>query len=293
MKKGDDDLDYNNCCDFGEEITTENGYEYDPDENTGGHDEYNLDENDLGDFLGRIDETKSINNYVEYTGVPTGDVLYQPDIEELAEMKASEEEQHPENIISEEDIQAVRKTTPQEDEKAEKSRSMTIEAMEIVSEAIDEGARTIFNTGMNAKKVRDYKNKAAYYKGTFSKAKTEDNPLKKLMFMAIAAVAAGLFGGIYSNSYYILQGGKVKSMLSCGFSWITQFDTMPVRISPFHFSPFIAGFGLWAGILALIFLFSWLNNDTMKNSRVGHEHGNAKLMNNGSFKKYKNRFMER
>jgi len=288
-------LDYNNCCDFGEEITTESGYEYDPDENAQKHDEYNLDESDLGGFLGQIDESQSIDRYVEYTGMPVDNVLYPPDMKKLAEAEQSEKqaEEHPEDIISEEDVKAVRQATSEENKQAEKSRSMTIEAIEIVSEAIDDGARTMLNTGLGAKKIRSYKNKASYFKSSFAKAKTEDNPFKKLGIMAIAAAAAGIFGGVYSNSYYIEQGGKVKSMLSCAFSWIVQFDSMTVRISPFHFSPFIAGFGLWAGMLALIFLFSWLNNDMMKNSRVGHEHGNAKLMTGNSFKKYKNRFMER
>ena len=111
--------------------------------------------------------------------------------------------------------------------------------------------------------------------------------------MAIAAAAAGVFGGVYANSYFIAKHGQVESMMSCAFSWIMEFDTLTVSIDPFNSGAFFAGFALWSGILAVIFLLSSLNNSNMKNSRVGHEHGNAKLMDNSSFKKYKNRFMER
>lgn len=280
-------------CDFGEEdVITESNYQ---DALQSQNDEFNMDEDDLDAWFGEdgIDHSRDFDETIEYTGSIDGTAFMQSDLEVIEEAQTVEAPEKPENIIDTENISVGREATKEEAEKAEKSHTMVIETVEIISEAIEDGVRTELNTSMQAKKVREYKNKAVYFKGKFAKAKTEDNPLKKLVFMAIAAAAAGVFGGVYANSYFIAKHGQVESMMSCAFSWIMEFDTLPVSIDPFNSGAFFAGFALWGGILAVIFLLSSLNSSNMKNSRVGHEHGNAKLMDNSSFKKYKNRFMER
>ena len=280
-------------CDFGEEdVITESNYQ---DALQPQNDEFNMDEDDLDAWFGEdgIDHSRDFDETIEYTGSVDGTAFMQSDLEVIEEAQTVESPEKSENIIDTENISVGREATKEETEKAEKSHTMVIEAVEIISEAIEDGVRTELNTSMQAKKVREYKNKAVYFKGKFAKAKTEDNPLKKLIFMAIAAAAAGVFGGVYANSYFIAKHGQVESMMSCAFSWIMEFDTLTVSIDPFNSGAFFAGFALWGGILAVIFLLSSLNSSNMKNSRVGHEHGNAKLMDNSSFKKYKNRFMER
>lgn len=277
----------NSYLDFGEEETITDSL------SSFEEDEFNLDAKDALDGE-MVDEEKNIDTMIEYTGSVKNNLLSE-DYKQIEEAEKAEEnvKNTPENIVSKENTTVQREATSKEAEKIEKSRTVTIEGLKIAYEVIEDSAWTEHCTGLEANTIRTYKNNTVYPKSKFSKAKTEENSLKKYIFMAIACVAVGIFGGVYANSYFINQGGKVESMLSCAFSWVMEFDTMEVHMSPFYFSPFIYGFGVWAGILAIIFLFSCLNSSLMKNSRVGREHGNSKLMDNGGFKKYKNRFMER
>ncbi len=258
-------------------------------------DEFNLDEQQcIGKELApdELDLTVSKDQLTLFTGNDSSG-LNTMDIEQLSE--AVDAAKLPdENFLSEADFEVKRELTEEEKEKQEKGKQTIINGIEIVKEAFDDGVNTAINTGLKAKKIREYKSKAVYPKSKFSKAsESEKTPLKKYLFMACACVAAGIFGGVYANSYFIFQQGKVESSLNTAISWIMIFDTLPVTMSPFDPTSFFAGFGVWGGILAVIMLLSALNSDTMKRSKVGFEHGNAKLMNNTSFKKYKNRFMER
>lgn len=199
-----------------------------------------------------------------------------------------------ENVVEEKEIAVQRSETPEEIEKGENSRKMIIEAHEFIKECIEEGVNIAQTTGMNAERVRTYSGKAIYYKQKHAKAKeSDDNPFKKLAFMAIACIAVGAFGGVYANSFWVAKQGHVNSMLNCAFSWLMEFDTLPVTMSPLNMSAFMAGFGVWAGLMVLIMFFSWDSSQRKKRNRDGKEHGSAKLMDSSSFKKYRNRFMER
>jgi hypothetical protein len=258
-------------------------------------DEFNLDEKQiLGEEIApdELDMTVSKDQVTLFTGSTEGG-LNTADIEQLSE--AMEVVNLPnENFIGEGEMEVKREMTEEEKEKQERGKQAIINGFEIMKEAFDDGVNTVLNTGLEAKKIREYKSKAVYPKSKFSKAsESEKTPLKKYLFMACACVAAGIFGGVYANSYFVFLHGKVESSLNTAIGWIMIFDTLPVTMSPFDPASFFAGFGVWGGILAVIMLLSALNSDTMKRSKVGFEHGNAKLMNNTSFKKYKNRFMER
>jgi len=198
-----------------------------------------------------------------------------------------------ENIIDPEQIECKREKTEIEIVQDEKAHTMTIEGIKFAKEVIDEAIQTEKNTGLEAEKLREYTNEAEYFKGSFAKPKeNEEDKTKKFIIMAAMSFAIGIFGGIQSNRYYTTKEGKVENIFNCTWSWLFSIDDMPLKILPFHSGAFFTGFFVWFIILAIICLFIWINNDVMKNSRVGHEHGNAKLMDKNSFQKFKNRFME-
>ena len=240
----------------------------------------------------KLDKTVSVNEFTTYTGTAEGFMLNDEAFEQIE--RVVKEAEHPvEDIIEEANIEVKREFTDEEKERLEKGRQAIIEGKKIIKECFDDAIQTEINTGLNAKKVREYKNEATYQKSKFSKAKDGEDSTKKYFFMIVACIALGIFGGVYANSYYVLQGMKpTMNAMNCAFGWLTMFDSMPISMSPFNAGIFFGSGGIWAGILGVIILFSALNKSQMKTSRVGHEHGNAKLMNGSSFKKYKNRFME-
>ena len=140
--------------------------------------------------------------------------------------------------------------------------------------------------------VREYKNKAELEKQVFAKPREETGLKKKLMMSLIVCVIVGIFLGVQANSYYNFKEGAVTSALSCCFSWLMT-ENMPTSTNPLNTEIFMTGFGVGAGLLAIIILFIFLNNDEKKRSREGHEHGNSRLATPNDFKSYKNKFMER
>lgn len=196
-------------------------------------------------------------------------------------------------MVTNSEIVHTREATEYEKLQQQKSDKMVIEGSEIIKEYVDEGLKKLEETGPDAKKVRSYKNQAVYYKSKFAKAQeSEENPVKGFVIMAIIAVAVGIFGGVQANSYFVMQGGKAQGVLKCAFSWILSADSMSTDLTPFYVDIFFGAFAIWFSAIAVILMFSYFNKKTMKKSRVGHEHGNAKLMDSKSFEKYKNRFME-
>lgn len=196
-------------------------------------------------------------------------------------------------VISRSEIACKREATELEKLQQERSNKMVIESFEITKEFVDEGLKKLEETGLGAERVRTYKNKAVYKKSKFAKAQeSTENPMKKIIIMVVFALAGGIIGGLQANSYYIMQKGKVSGVLNCAFSWLLSVDDVSIKIAPFYVDIFFGAFFIWFGLLAVVLLFSYFNSKTLKSSRVGHEHGNAKLMDNKSFNKYKNRFME-
>ncbi len=143
------------------------------------------------------------------------------------------------------------------------------------------------------KKVRKYTNSAVMQKVTFAKPKeVGGNKAKKLFIFLIACIFAGGFMAVEANSFYNFKGGKVESDLACAFSWLTVFDTMPVSLSPMNLSVMGLAFLIGFGILGIIGLFVYLDNEQKHQSRVGHEHGNSRLGTPKDFKQFKQKFME-
>lgn len=143
------------------------------------------------------------------------------------------------------------------------------------------------------KPVRKYTNKAVMPKVTFSKPKEQGGgKAKKFFIFLIACAFVGGFMAVEANSYFNFKEGKVPSELSCAFSWLTVFDTLPISLSPINFSVMGIAFLFGFGILGIIGLFVYLDNEQKKQSRVGHEHGNARLGTPKDFKQFTQKFME-
>lgn len=176
------------------------------------------------------------------------------------------------------------------DIKNEKALSMVIDGVAIALKEIVREA-TAFNP-TKLVKVREYKNKAVMPKINHAKPVDKTGSGKKrFIFFLLVAVGFAVFGGVQANSLYVYKDGNVTSLLSCSFAWLME-TNMPISISPLYTDVFFTAFGVWLGVLGIIGLFIYLDSDQRKQSRVGHEHGNARLGNSRDFKKYKIRFME-
>ena len=138
--------------------------------------------------------------------------------------------------------------------------------------------------------VRKYTNKIKKDQIVFAKPKElETGGWKKVVIFLIACLAVGLFLGLKANAYSIANAGKASNF-ECVYKWLE--NDVPFRLNPFNQNVFMTGFGVGAGGLGLVGLFTWLDNDAKKQSRVGHEHGNARLGTPSDFKKFRNKFME-
>lgn len=142
------------------------------------------------------------------------------------------------------------------------------------------------------KEVRKYTNEAQFEKISFAKP-TELNRggKKKFIIFALVCIAVGIFFAVEANSYWVYMNGKTTPM-SAAFAWVTVFDDLPVSLSPMDSSVMGMGFLMGAGILGIIGLFVYLDSDQKKLSRVGHEHGNARLGTPKDFKAFKQKFMD-
>lgn len=191
--------------------------------------------------------------------------------------------------IHDEDITV--KTETKEQEKNEKTRKIFIKTKEWVVDCVNEGVNSLKRISQNKERIRVYDKKVEMPKIAFKKATEQTNPLPKVFLFLAACCVAGGFLGYMANSYYVYKQGNVTSTLSCAFSWMMQ-DNMPYTIIPFHSDVFWTAFLCGFGILCIIALFIWLDSETKKNSRIGHEHGKARLGKPSDFKNYKKKFME-
>lgn len=141
--------------------------------------------------------------------------------------------------------------------------------------------------------ARKYTNKAEFQKIVFAKPKSANgNPLKKLLIFGIICIAVGVFFAVEANSYYNFKGGNVESELSCAFSWLMVYDSLPVSLTPLNTSVAGIAFLMGFGILGIIGLFIYLDSEQKNLSRVGHEHGSARLGEPKDFKNFKTKFMD-
>lgn len=145
----------------------------------------------------------------------------------------------------------------------------------------------------NLKKVRTYKNKARLDKVVYKKpVEVGRNKAKKILLFLCICFGISAFFGIKANSYYIYKGGKVNSLMSCSFSWLFE-EKVSIKFSPFYVDVFGVAFLIWFLITSLMALFLFLDSEQRKQSRVGHEHGKARLGTVKDFRSFKVRFMDK
>lgn len=203
------------------------------------------------------------------------------------------EERAVEDIEQSQEVSFIREKTAEEIKKERQAARLIIEGNEIVKQVVHTGVVALETSAdSSTPHIREYTNKAKFYKPHYAKPKSRGQAFLKKCLIAIAvAIGIGIWLGVEANSYYIFKGGKVNTALNCAFGWITV-ENMPINISPFYSDVFFTAFMVGAGAVGLVLLFIYLDKEQKKNSRIGHEHGNARIATDSDFKKYKNKFME-
>lgn len=180
-------------------------------------------------------------------------------------------------------------------EKIEESRRLIIDSFSWIVQNIKDAVDVIKKTSDTKASVRKYDKVAEMPKITYAKAVTEKSTGARIMRYAIVCLIIGIVFCVMSNSYTAFeasQGNAIPSAMASAFSWILKFDQISVSTVIYPASA-ASGFFIGFGISAIICLFIWLESDSKKQSRVGHEHGAARLGTNRDFKIFKNKFMER
>lgn len=201
-----------------------------------------------------------------------------------------------ENAVKSEEISF---SSPETDEKqaeadaqAEKAREIIVDSFSWIVEKTIEGVDVIERTSDKKENVRTYNKVAEMPKITYAKAASEKSFVGTLIkFLIVCTVVGGIFA-VYSNSYMAVHAKDEPTAMSCAFSWIMEFDSLSINLSTIYPEAFGMGFLMGFGILGIIGLFIWLDNDQKKQSRVGHEHGAARLGTDRDYKTFKNKFME-
>lgn len=197
------------------------------------------------------------------------------------------------DIEENQEISFIREKTAEEIKKERQAARLIIEGNEIVKQVVHTGVIAVeTSVDSSTPHIREYTNKAKFYKPRYAKPKSRGQAfMQKLILAVAAAVGVGIWLGVEANSYYIFQNGKVNNALNCAFGWL-MVENMPIRIDPFYSDVFFTAFMVGAGAIGLVLLFIYLDKEQKKNSRIGHEHGNAHIATDSDFKKYKNKFME-
>lgn len=275
------DLDAINIEDFDADNETEKT-DYINNEYKSDDEDYSLDiktvSNDKGDFAPITeDEYKILKAQHKLSKLSFDKVFLMP------EEKSKE--------VRDENISAKNIVPNKTQEKSEKARTLIVDTEEWIVDCITEGVSTLEKISPNKERVRVYNKKVEMPKITYRKPTENKSPIAKLLLFFAACCGAGGFLGYMANSYYVYKERVVTSTLSCAFSWLME-EKMPYTLNPFYFNVFGTAFLCGFGILAVIGLFIWLDGDAKKQSRVGNEHGKARLSKPSDFKVYRNRFME-
>ena len=203
-------------------------------------------------------------------------------------------------IIKEENVRCVPENNEEVEKKKSRGNKVIIGMFQWIKKTsfsdgvesdIDDETDVVAQEAAN-KKVRTYNKTAEMPKIIYGAPVKKKSFLFKLVVFLIACSGVGTFLGVEANSYFFYKGGKVESALACAWSWMIEYDKMPTTISPINSEVFWTSFFVGFGLLGIIGLFIWLDNDSKKQSRVGHEHGNARLGTKRDFKIFKRKFMD-
>lgn len=197
-------------------------------------------------------------------------------------------------FITEDDIKFTSDLTKKKIKKIKVFKEIWLNAKKFLIEIIgieDNTEETEEEVEENKNRIRIYNKEVSNIKVKYGKAYTEKSFTSTLIKMAIACSCCGFVMGLMANSYRVANPKKNLSISSCAFGWLLQ-EEMDYTLTPFYSDIFWGCFFIGFGILAVICLFVYLESENKKNSRVGHEHGNARLGNSKDFKTYKRKFME-
>ena len=194
------------------------------------------------------------------------------------------------------DIQAVIKEKEEKINEIDKEIADLTEKGEDISKKEEEKAEL----EKEIKKQKDsmykkVKEKMGLKKTVFAKPKEEKSFKQTLIKVAVIGVIIAGFFAVMGQSYvnYCYSKGKeIPSAFGAIFGWLGASD-MSIDLSVIDVNVILTIFGTILGVYAIIATFILLEADTKKRSRVGHEHGSARLGTSSDFKKFQNRFMER
>lgn len=253
-------------------------------------DKLDMETEDMDDSFSNDESEQSdvqvVNTFMGGSGFTEVDISK---MQEEAENTAAEENQDKdkENTLSKENVEySVQR--PQSEE-AQQSETKIIDGLEV---GVKETKKEKEFDSKPREHVRTYSKDAKMEKIVFRKPREKESIMPKLIMLIGGCIAVGVFLGLQANSYYIYKGGKVKSNLSCVFSWIME-ENMPFSMSPINGAVFGTGFLAGACVLGVIGLFIYLDSSTKKQSRVGHEHGSSRIATPKDIKNFRNRFMEK
>jgi hypothetical protein len=252
------------------------------------------DENDESSGLdGESEEPKAKAEEKRYVPTPQFDVFIsdmnkkQEDVKEDV-IKKDEEEKVPyeeEEVLDDENVEyyvANKKDYEQE-------KMFIIDGVKIIMEA----SKSLKQTSADKPAVRHYnKKKPKRRKAKFTKEKKEGNAFGTFIKVVVIALIIGTFLGTKGLAYYNTYGTKKTTPSQACFGWFTK--DVPVTLQtvmPFNAEVFLTGLGIGAGAFLMIAVFVYLDKDQKKESRIGHEHGKARLATMTDYKQYTRNFM--
>ncbi len=171
----------------------------------------------------------------------------------------------------------------------EQEKMFIIDGVKIIMEA----SKSLKQTSADKPAVRKYnKKKPKRRKARFTKEKKEGGALGTFLKVVVIALIIGTFLGTKGLAYYNTYGTKNTTPAQACFGWFTKDAPVTLEtIMPFNSEVFLTGLGIGAGAFLVIALFVYLDKDQKKESRIGHEHGKARLATSTDYRQYTNNFM--
>ena len=252
-------------------------------------------EDDASSGLGGESEEPEAKKAEEKRYVPTAQFdTYISDMNKKQEdvkedvIKKDEEEKVPyeeEEVLDDENVEyyvANKKDYEQE-------KMFIIDGVKIIMEA----SKSLKQTSADKPAVRHYnKKKPKRRKAKFTKEKKEGNAFGTFIKVVVIALIIGTFLGTKGLAYYNTYGTKKTTPAQACFGWFSK--DVPVTLQtvmPFNAEVFLTGLGIGAGAFLMIAVFVYLDKDQKKESRIGHEHGKARLATMTDYKQYTRNFM--
>ena len=258
-----------------------NGFEFDDE------DDFTIDDEETVEIADETEMAETIESVTSGSINSTG-------LEDFVKRyKVQDKEEQDNSAPIDETATSPPKIAPFADEKAceEQKEKLTMIIDGIAVTIKDAANEAVSQLSGERARVRKYKNVAAFQKPVFAKPK-EIGGLspKKIIIFLIICIAIGIFLAVEANSYYFFKGGKTDE-LSCCFAWLTV-ENLPIYLSELNMGVIGWAMAIGSGITGIVGIFIYLDKEQKSHSRVGHEHGNARLGTPSDFKTFKSKFME-